>query len=199
MRDFLNGARLLLVDLTSTLCFLVVFLTTHDIVLAVSLGMVLGFAQIGAQLVRRKPIHTMQWLSLFLTFAVGAAALLTNDPRFVLLKPSVIYAIVGFVMLKRGWLNPYLPAIARAVAPDVAAIMGFVWAGLMFFSAALNALVALMCSVATWALVMPIFSVASKVAAFLFVFAALRFIIVRRVRAMPSLDRDALLAATGRR
>jgi intracellular septation protein len=199
MRDFLKAVKLLLIDLASTILFLVLFLTTHNVILSVTLGMALGLVWIGAQLVRRKPIHTMQWLSLFLTIAVGTATLLTKDPRFVLFKPSVIYAIVGVVMLKRGWLTPYVPAIARTVAPDVVVVIGFVWAGLMFVSAAVNAVVALACSVATWALTMPIFAMSSKAAVFLFTFAAIRMIVVRRVRAMPALERDALLVSTGRR
>jgi len=102
-------------------------------------------------------------------------------------------------MLKRGWLNPYVPAIARVVAPDVAVAVGFVWAGLMFVSAAVNALVALTCSVATWGLTMPIFGMSSKAAVFVFGFVTLRMVIVRRVRAMPAVEREELLVATGRR
>jgi intracellular septation protein A len=199
MRDFLNAARLLLLDLASTIFFVVVFLLTRNIILSVGLGIALGLAQIGIQFVRRKPIDTMEWLSLFLVVTAGTATLLTDDPRFVLFKPSVIYAVVGVVMLKPGWLNRYLPAIARAVVPDVATVVGFLWAGLMFVSAAVNAFVALTYSVATWALVMPIFGIVSKVALFLIGFAAMRVIAVRRVRAMPDLERDALLTATGRR
>jgi intracellular septation protein len=77
--------------------------------------------------------------------------------------------------------------------------VGFVWAGLMFVSAAVNAFVALTCSVATWALVMPIFGIVSKAVVFLFGFATMRIVAVRRVRAMPALERDALLVSTGRR
>jgi intracellular septation protein len=198
MRDFLTAARLLLRDLASTICFLVVFLLTHNIVLSVGLGIALGVAQIATQLVRRKQIETMEWLSLFLVVASGTATLLTRDPRFVLFKPSVIYVIVGVVMLKPGWMNRYLPAIARTVIPDIATIVGFMWAGLMFLSAAVNAFFALTCSVATWAMVMPAFGVASKVVLFLGSFAAMRFIGRRRVLAMPDGERDALLAATGR-
>ena len=199
MRDFLKAAKLLLLDLSSTIAFLILFLLTHNTILSVSFGMALGLAQIGTQFVRRKPIDTMEWLSLFLVVTAGTATLLTDDPRFVLFKPSVIYAIVGVVMLKPGWMNRYLPTIARAVVPDVAAVVGFVWAGLMFVSAAVNAFVALTCSVATWALVMPIFGIASKVAVFITGFAAMRVIGGRRVRAMPALERDALLVSTGRR
>jgi intracellular septation protein len=199
MRDFLNAAKLLLLDLASTILFLVVFLLTHNTILAVGLGMALGLAQIATQFVRRRAIETMEWLSLFLVIAAGTATLLTDDPRFVLFKPTVIYAIVGVVMLKPGWMNRYLPDIARAVVPDVAVVVGFVWSGLMFVSAMVNAFVALACSVATWALVMPIFGIVSKLTVFLVGFAALRFIGRRRVLGMPELERDALLVATGRK
>ena len=78
-------------------------------------------------------------------------------------------------------------------------IVGFVWAGLMFASAAVNAYVALTFSVATWALVLPAYGIVSKVVVFLAGFAALRLVARRRVRAMPAPERDALLASTGRR
>lgn len=199
MKDFLNAARLLLLDLASTLFFLVVYLLTHNTILAVGLGIALGLAQIGTQFIRRRPIHVMEWLSLVLIIAAGIATLLTHDPRFVLIKPSVIYAIVGGVMCKPGWLNRYLPDIARAVVPDVATIVGFAWAGLMFVSAAVNAFVALTCSLETWALIMPIYSIVSKVAVFVAGFAAIRLTAQRRIRAMPAPERDALLVAAGRK
>jgi intracellular septation protein A len=177
--------------------FVTLFLLTHNPILSVSLGMALGLVQIGSQLVRRKPVGTIEWLSLFLIIAAGTGTLFTGDPRFILFKPSVLYAIAGAVMLKRGWMNHYLPAIARAVGSDVAAVLGLVWAALMFVSAAVNALVALTCSIATWALTMSVFGIVSKVAVFLVGFAAIRVIVVRRVRAMPAWERDALLASTG--
>ena len=199
MKDFLNAARLLLLDLASTLFFLVVYLLTHNTILAVGLGIALSLAQIGTQFIRRRPIHVMEWLSLVLIIAAGIATLLTHDPRFVLMKPSVIYAIVGGVMCKPGWLNRYLPDIAQAVVPDVATIVGFAWAGLMFVSAAVNAFVALTCSLETWALIMPIYSIVSKVAVFVAGFAAIRLTAQRRIRAMPAPERDALLVAAGRK
>src|SRR5215468_11982561 len=105
MRDFLNAAKLLLLDLASTIFFLVLYLLTHNIILSVGLGMALGLAQIGTQFVRRKPIEAMEWLSLFLVITAGAATLLTDDLRYLLFKPSVIYTIVGVMMLKPGWIN----------------------------------------------------------------------------------------------
>jgi intracellular septation protein len=198
MRYFLNAGKLLLLDLASTILFIAVFLLTHNTYLSTGLGMALGVTQIGTQFARRKPIETMEWLSLFLVVAAGTATLLTDDPRFVLFKPSVIYMIVGIVMLKPGWMNRYLPAIAQAVVPDVAVIVGFIWAGLMFSSALTNAFIALKFSLATWASVMPIFGIVSKLLLFLAGYAAMRIIGQRRVRAMPEPEREALLASTSR-
>jgi intracellular septation protein A len=196
MRNLLHAATLLLLDLASTIVFVVVYLLTHNIPLAIAFGIVLGIGQISLQFARRKPIETMEWLSLFLVVASGTAAILTKDPRFVLFKPSVIYAIIGVVMLKPGWINRYLPPIAKAVVPDIAVIVGFLWAALMFLSAAVNMFVALNYSVGTWAWFMPLFGIVSKVALFLASFATMRIIARRRYRALPENEREALAAAT---
>ena len=195
MRNFLFAAKLLVLDLASTILFLIAYLLTQNIRLAVALGITLGIAQISLQFARRKPIDTMEWLSLFLVVTSGTAALLTDNPRFVMFKPSVIYVIVGIVMLKPGWMNRYLPPLAKAVVPDIAVIVGLLWAGLMFATAILNAYVALNYSVVTWASFMPGFGIISKIGLFLIGFATMRFIGRRRYIAMPDSEREALAAS----
>jgi intracellular septation protein len=197
MKNLLEAGKLLLLDLASTLFFLVLYLLTGNIPLSVALGVALGVAQIGWQLVRRKPIDTMEWMSLFLVVGSAAATLVTDDPRFVMIKPSLIYLVVGVVMLKPGWMNRYLPPIAKAVVPDVAVILGFAWAGLMFISAALNVVVALNFRVAAWSAFMSVFGIVSKLGLFLIGYAVLRTIGGRRFRAMPTLARDGLTASLG--
>jgi intracellular septation protein len=183
MKNLLHAGKFLLLDMASTLFFLAVYLVTDDVALSVALGIGLGFAQIAWQLVRREPIDAMQWLSLFLVVASGSATLLTNDPRFVMVKPSVIYVIIGVVMLKRGWMNRYLPPIAIEVVPDIGVIFGFVWSALMFISAGVNIYVALKYSVMTWAAFMSAYGIASKLGLFLIQYSTMRFIGVRRRRA----------------
>jgi len=100
-----------------------------------------------------------------------------------MVKPTVIYTIVGIVMLKPGWINRYLPPVALEIVPDVAFIYGYVWAGLMFFSAGLNLIVALNTSVVTWSVFMSIYGIVSKLVLFLIGFATMRIIGVRRRRA----------------
>ncbi|MGD0315328.1 MAG: septation protein IspZ [Xanthobacteraceae bacterium] len=186
MRDLFAAAKLLLLDLASTVFFLVVFLLSKNIPLAVALGVALGVAQIGWEFVRKRPIDTMQWLSLFLVVGAGTATLITNDPRFVMVKPSLIYLVVGLVMLKPGWMNRYLPPVAKELVPDIAFIFGFIWSGLMFFSAALNLIVALNFSVVTWASFMSVYGIVSKLGLFLIQYATMRYIGIRRRRATPT-------------
>src|SRR4051812_31442303 len=192
MKNLLQAGKLLFLDMAATLLFLVLYLLTHNVTLSVVLGMVLGLAQIGWQLARRKPVDTMQWMSLFLVLGAGTVTLITDDPRFMMTKPSVIYVIVGVVMLKRGWLNRYLPPIAVELVPDVAVIVGYAWSALMFASAVLNVIVALNFDVGTWSATMSIYGIVSKAAMFLISYTVIRAVAGARKRRLAGVrPRDA--------
>ena len=188
MRNLFEAGKLLLFDMAATLFFLVLFLLTNNVALSVALGMALGVGQMAWQFARKQPIDTMQWMSLFLVLGSGTVALITDDPRYVMIKPSVIYIIVGVVMLKRGWMNRYLPPIAIQWVPDIAVIFGYVWSGLMFVSAVLNVVVALNFSVATWAVTMSIYGIVSKALMFLIGYAVMRSIGAARSRQQRGLN-----------
>ena len=182
MNHFMQSARLLISDLASTLLFLAVLLITKDLILAVALGVGLGVIQIGWLMARRKPIDTMQWLSIGLVVVSGAATMLTSDARFVMLKPTVIYCIVGAYMLRPGWMNRYLPPIAIQLVPDVVYAFGFIWAGLMFASAALNIVLAMLLDPLTWSASIAAWGIASKVVLFFVQYATMRLVGTRRAR-----------------
>ena len=188
MKNLFDAVKLLLLDMAATLFFLVLFLLTNNVALSVALGMALGVGQMAWQFARKQPIDTMQWMSLFLVLGSGTVALITDDPRYVMIKPSVIYIIVGIVMLKRGWMNRYLPPIAIQWVPDIAVIFGYVWSGLMFVSAVLNVVVALNFSVATWAVTMSIYGIVSKALMFLIGYAVMRSIGAARSRQQRGLN-----------
>lgn len=179
MRNLLQAARVLAMDLASTILFLVVYLATDQLMVAVGLGMALGVAQIGWQYARKQPIGSLQLLSVVLVLASGAATFLTHDPTFVMLKPSVIYCVVGLVMLRRGWMNRYLPERAAPVA-DVATVFGYVWAAMMFGSAALNIALALTLDAKSWAAAMSAWGLFSKIGLFLIQYATMTAIGRRR-------------------
>jgi intracellular septation protein len=183
MEHLRRSALLLVSDLASTIVFLVVLLVTGNVVFAVAIGVGLGLAQIAWLLVRRKPIDAMQWLSIGLVVVAGTATLLTHDARFVMLKPTVVYCVVGTFMLRPGWINRYLPPIAVEVVPDVAYAFGFVWAGLMYVSAALNVALALTLDPVAWSLAMSVWGIASKALLFLVQYLTMRTIARRRLQA----------------
>ena len=117
-----------------------------------------------------------------LILASGTATFFTHDPRFVMLKPSVIYCIVGVVMLKRDWMSRYLPPRAAPVA-DVATTFGYVWTGLMFASAVLKIALALTLDPKSWAAAMSAWGIASKIGLFLVQYSVMTMIGRRRAAA----------------
>ncbi len=183
MKELAHAGRALLSDLASTLFFFALYALTGNVILSVTAGMLLAAAQIGWQFAHGKSPDTLQWVSLFVVMASGTATLVTHNPIFVMLKPSLIYLLVGIAMLKRGWMLRYLPPIAMETVSDMGIGFGYVWAGMMFFSAALNLGLALTCSVITWGAVMSIWGSASKIALFLIQYAVMKTVGRRRYRA----------------
>jgi intracellular septation protein len=183
MRMLVSAARPLLQDLASTILFMILFALTRNLMLSVAVGMAVAIGQIAWQLGQRKRIDALQWVSLVVVIAAGASSLITDNPLFVMLKPSAIYFLVGAVMLRRGWMNRYLPPIAREKVPDLAITFGYVWAGLMFLSAALNLWAAFNLGVVAWGALMSAWSIASKFGLFFVQFGTMKFIGRRRYRA----------------
>src|ERR1700743_3573472 len=109
MKMLLQSARYLVEDLAAIILFGLVMALTHNLPLAVGLGMALGVGQIAWRLAHQTPIDALQWLSVALVIVGGTASLLTKDPRFIMIKPSVVNVVVGAFMLKPGWMNRYLP------------------------------------------------------------------------------------------
>lgn len=183
MRYALTAGLFLLEDLLSTVFFMVLISLTHDVALATAAAIAIGAGQVGLCWIRRKPVDAMQWLSLGLVIVMGGATLLTHDPRFVMVKPTLVLTAVGVVMLKKGWMNRYLPPIVTDNAPELGLVFGYVWAGMMFATAALNLAVAFGTDARTWAVVMSTVPLTSKIALFLIQFATMRILVGRRVRA----------------
>lgn len=186
MKDFLNSGRVVFLDMLSTVFFLVLYLLTKSISLSVTLGIALGIAQIAWHIARKDKVDALQWMSLALVILSGGATLVTQDPRFIMVKPSIIYLVVGFTMLQRGWMNRYLPADALRLVPDFGIAFGYIWSGLMFCSAVLNLFVAWNFSIVAWASVMSVYAIVSKLALFCIQYALMRFVGGRRFRASQS-------------
>jgi intracellular septation protein A len=138
-RSFLAAARPVLTDLGGTLSFYLVYLLTGSPRAGAALGVAVGLAQLAGFAVRRRRPPGLLLVSFALTAGLGSLTYATRDARFLLLKPSLIYACVGAAMLPKGWLGRYLPAQVREIAPArLVDRAGWTWAALMFGTALLN-------------------------------------------------------------
>ncbi len=91
---------------------------------------------------------------------------------------------------------PYLPPAARDNLEDGVMIgWGYVWAGLMFVTAALNAFFALATTLEVWSAFVAIFPAASKFALFAIQYLAVRSLSIRGARAKAAALQQDLLAA----
>ncbi len=180
MKLLWNSGKFLAYDMVASLFFIGLFAVTHSIPISVGVGIAVGLAQIGWDLARRRPIEAMQWLSLALVIVGGASAIIAHDIRIVLIKPSIVYVIVGVTMLKRGWMNRYLPTEAKTWVPDLGERWGYAWAALMFASAAINAVLAFSLTFLQWGVAMSAWALGSKIVLFAIQFTTMRVIGRRR-------------------
>lgn len=128
----------------------------------------------------RRPVAPLQWMSLVLVLASGAATYFTEDPRFIMVKPTLIYVALGIVMLKRGWMHRYIPPIAKGHVDDVTNAFGYAWAGLMFATGVANLLVAISFP-GSWPAFVATVPMVTKIALFAIQFVTTRFFARRRI------------------
>lgn len=174
----------LLSDFLSAIVFLAIYGLSDSITLATSLAIATGLGQIAVMKLRGSPIEAMQWLALGLVVVLGAATLVTQDSRFIMVKPTIVHWGIGAVMLRHGWMTRYLPPIARDnLPPSVMVAAGYGWAALMILLGAINLFVALTMSFAAWAWFITFGAVGAKVVAFLVQYWVFRSIVRGKLRA----------------
>jgi intracellular septation protein len=94
----LYAAQHLATDFLTAIVFVAIYATTGNLPLAIGVTIVAAIAQIGFALVQGRKLDPMVWLSLFLAIAFGSASLIADDPRFVMVKPSIIHFAIGCVV-----------------------------------------------------------------------------------------------------
>lgn len=146
-----HALALILGDLVSTLVFSAVFALTHGLGLSFAIAVATGIGGVLWTRWRGRRVDAIQWLSLGLVVVFGAAALVAHDPRFVMLKPTLIYLAVAATMLKRGWMTRYMPPIVLKHGPEIADRFGYVWSAGMFALAVANLALAAHGDMKLWA------------------------------------------------
>ena len=170
-------------DFLSTIVFLVLYLSTGNVVLATSVAIAGAIAQVIYSRLKSKPLGFMTWASLALVIVLGSATLLTNDPRFVLAKPAIGHFAIGAIMLKRGWLLRYMPPIVAETIPEYVTFAGYAWAALMFALGSGTIAVASTGDLKLWAIYVSVVLVGAKLAAFAVQYVAFRVLVTNRIRA----------------
>jgi intracellular septation protein len=175
-------------DFFSTIVFLAVYFITGNILLATGVAIVGAIAQVVYSRVKGEPLSFMTYASLALVIVLGSVTLLTNDPRFVLAKPSIAHFAIGAIMLKRGWMLRYMPPIVTETIPEYVTVAGYAWAALMFALGAGVIAVASTGDMKLWALYVSVVAVGAKIAAFAVQYVTFRILVTNRIRAAPELQ-----------
>jgi intracellular septation protein A len=181
MSSLLTAIRPLAWDFLPTIAFAILTAMHVDVRLATAVSVGVGLAQVLIVKALGRPVALLQWVGLGLALLFGALSMATDDPRFVMVKPTIIYLIIAAVMLKRGWMMRYMPEIVRERGADLVVGWGYAWAGLMALTAVANAVVAVWFS-KEWPLFLAIVPLWSKLALFAVHYASTRLIIGRRIR-----------------
>jgi intracellular septation protein len=182
MNGLLYAARPLISDFFPTIVFAVLVALKVDVRIATGAAVAVGVAQVTIQKLRGQAVELLQWASIGLVVVFGAVSVLTNDPRFLMAKPSIIYLAIAVVMLKRGWMVRYLPPIAGEHGKPLMIAWGYVWAGLMALTAAANLAVAV-AEPSWWPAFIAVVPLASKVALFAVQYLSVRIVVRRKVMA----------------
>jgi intracellular septation protein len=179
-----TALRQLAEDFLSAFVFLGLYLATGNLPLAVGIATAIGVGQLALAKWRGRQPEAMQWLSLGLVIALGAVTLMTNDPRFMMAKPSLIHFAIGAVMLRPGWMDRYLPPIVKDNLPQqIIVLTGYAWAGLMFALGLANLYVAANYSPIVWGYFLSIGATGAKIVAFFAQYLVFQILVRRRLRA----------------
>jgi intracellular septation protein len=174
-------------DFLAAILFFAVYAVTGSLYLAVGVAIAAGLANILRRQLAARPVAAMQWLSLGLVIVLGAGTLLLHTPRLFMLKPSLVHAAVAVLMLRRGWMRPYLPPVVRENVPETAIVRaGYAWAGLLAVLALVNLVIALKFSLAVWAWFISAGAVGAKILAFAVQYVAFRSLVRRRLAHPPA-------------
>jgi intracellular septation protein A len=169
-------------DFLSAILFLVVYVVSGSVRVAAGIAVAAGLAHLAWLKFTGRQIEPMQWTSLGLVVVLGGAAILTQNPRFVMVKPSVVHFAVAAAMLRRGWMMRYITPIARQNVSEATMVAaGYAWAALMAALGLTNLVIALYFDLAIWAWFVSVGAVGAKVAAVALQYAVFRTIVRRRL------------------
>jgi intracellular septation protein len=177
-----QALRQLLSDFLSAILFLVVYALSGSAFAAAGIAVAAGLGQLIRLRLTDRRIEPMQWMSLGLVVVLGSATMLTQSPRFIMIKPTIVHFAVATVMLRRGWMLRYLPEIVLRNGPKPTIVAaGLCLGSLARGAGARNLFIALRFDFATWAWFISVGAGGAKLAAFALQYGVFRAIVRQRL------------------
>jgi intracellular septation protein len=135
-----------LYDLFPLLLFFAAF-KLADIYVATAVAIAATVVQVGAQWVRRRRVETLALVTLGVLAVFGGLTLVLHDDTFIKWKPTIVYWIMGAVLLGSQWIGrrtliERLLGEQIALPPAVWARQNFSWGVFSLVLGALNLYVA---------------------------------------------------------
>lgn len=183
MLNFLRAFRPIASDFLSTIVFIIAYEATGNIAAGVGAGILVALVQTAVLRWRGRKIEVMQWASLGLVLVLGSATLVTRNPQFIMVKPTIAAFAIGSVMLRPGWMTRYMPPIVLDnISPRLPLICGYVWSAAVFGIGAANLFVAFAFGPKTWAWFTAIVPISVQLSLFLVQYVIIRHAVVRAIR-----------------
>jgi intracellular septation protein len=190
-----QALRQLLGDFLSAILFVAIYTLSGNLVAAAGIAVAAGIGRFVFLWQTTHRIELVQWVSMALVVVLGGATMLTQSPRFLMLKPTIVHLAVAAIMLQRGWMLRYLPEIVLRNVPEATIVAaGYGWAALLAALGFTNLVIALNFDFVTWAWFISVGSVGAKLTAFLLQYAVFRAIMRQRL-AHPAVRGDWAYAA----
>lgn len=186
----------IVLDMVSTLFFAGLYALTDNLLLATAVGVAAGVAQVVWRLATKRAVAPLQWAGLGLVMTTASIALVTHSPLVIMLKPTIIYLVIGVAMMQPGWMARYAPPFERSPIPPAAFIKaGHFVCGVMLVSSALNLYFALETTPKIWTAFIAVYPMASKLASFGLTFIYLSAVARRNKRKGVFFPRSPVAAA----
>lgn len=109
-----HGGLSFLLDFGPLLAFFVAY-KFSGIIVGTAIFMVAILIALAVSLVKLKRVSPMTWISAILVIGFGGLTIYLNDPRFIQLKPTIIYA--GFALLLFAGLAAGKPLLKYVFGP----------------------------------------------------------------------------------
>jgi intracellular septation protein len=160
---WLGRAITLKSDFLSALLFLLAYLISGNVRLAASIVIAAHLAQLGGIKLTGRRIQPMRWMRFAIVLVLGGVTILTQNPRFVMVQPSVVHFAVAALMLRRGGMIRYISPIASQRVPETVTVAaGRASAALMAALGLTNLIIVLYFGLTTWAWFVSVGAIGAK-------------------------------------